>query len=160
MDVAGSISFLKKSNKKLLLCLGKAADATARVEVFWFFFSKKNCFLGAFGDADRMQPICTTKRRSSNRFGSILWFGLVTAGDRGCARCFGAPYGGGGLDVRYQDALRRQGMLRGRGAIHTVAETNGQAAWCAASCSVWSTPPLARACGGSSMCALILGCRI
>jgi hypothetical protein len=31
----GSISFLKKRNKKLL----------SEAKVFWFFFSKKNCFL-------------------------------------------------------------------------------------------------------------------
>jgi hypothetical protein len=43
----GSISFLKKRNKKLLLCwltrqIGTVS--TKQVKVFWFFFSKKNCF--------------------------------------------------------------------------------------------------------------------
>jgi hypothetical protein len=44
----GSISFLKKRNKKLLfvgLRVGHDQCAPKRVKVFWFFFSKKNCFL-------------------------------------------------------------------------------------------------------------------
>jgi hypothetical protein len=46
----GSISFLKKETKTFAL-LGNAADESGayakRKKVFWFFFSKKNCFLGA-----------------------------------------------------------------------------------------------------------------
>jgi hypothetical protein len=42
----GRTSFLKKRSKKLLL-MGAAPVGPARPqhpEVFWFFFSKKNCF--------------------------------------------------------------------------------------------------------------------
>jgi len=45
-----SSSFLKKRTKKLLLCwLTRPATLLRTVErkVFWFFFSKKNCFLRA-----------------------------------------------------------------------------------------------------------------
>jgi len=38
----GSISFLKKRYKKLL---SVKMHASKRAKVFWFFFSKKNCFL-------------------------------------------------------------------------------------------------------------------
>jgi hypothetical protein len=44
----GSSSFLKKRTKKLLLSsvrCGRAHRVTNIVKVFWFFFSKKNCFL-------------------------------------------------------------------------------------------------------------------
>jgi hypothetical protein len=43
----GSISFLKKRNKKPLLPAIRiefAARVNQRAKVFWFFFSKKNCF--------------------------------------------------------------------------------------------------------------------
>jgi hypothetical protein len=46
----GSISFLKKRNKKLLLIIRRVRNdlhASKRTKVFWFFFSKKNCFLPA-----------------------------------------------------------------------------------------------------------------
>jgi hypothetical protein len=46
----GSISFLKKRNKKLLLrrlTRRIRLVRTAASKSFWFFFSKKNCFLGA-----------------------------------------------------------------------------------------------------------------
>jgi hypothetical protein len=48
----GSSSFLKKRTKKLLFVAPRPTAATreppfwdARAKVFWFFFSKKNCFL-------------------------------------------------------------------------------------------------------------------
>jgi hypothetical protein len=44
----GSISFLKKRNKKLLsvgLRVRQDRYVPKREKVFWFFFSKKNCFL-------------------------------------------------------------------------------------------------------------------
>jgi hypothetical protein len=48
----GSSSFLKKRTKKLLLAVGdttprSGAVTRSGVKFFWFFFSKKNCFLGA-----------------------------------------------------------------------------------------------------------------
>jgi hypothetical protein len=42
-----SISFLKKRNKKLLFDSVRnspAGPGNKRLKVFWFFFSKKNCF--------------------------------------------------------------------------------------------------------------------
>jgi hypothetical protein len=51
----GSSSFLKKRTKKLLLLgfapgirTGRAKCVTNRTKVFWFFFSKKNCFFFAY----------------------------------------------------------------------------------------------------------------
>jgi hypothetical protein len=44
----GSSSFLKKRTKKLLLVGFRGRHdrhALHRTKVFWFFFSKKNCFL-------------------------------------------------------------------------------------------------------------------
>jgi hypothetical protein len=44
----GSRSFLKKRTKKLLIDLVRACRdrrVSQRTKVFWFFFSKKNCFL-------------------------------------------------------------------------------------------------------------------
>jgi hypothetical protein len=49
----GSISFLKKRNKKLLLIARRIRSTLAsemppkQIKVFWFFFSKKNCLLRA-----------------------------------------------------------------------------------------------------------------
>jgi hypothetical protein len=40
-EAEGSSSFLKKRTKKLLLIGTRGPGA----KVFWFFFSKKNCFL-------------------------------------------------------------------------------------------------------------------
>jgi hypothetical protein len=42
-DGLGSASFWKKKQKLLRGCRGLAGDKG--VKVFWFFFSKKNCFL-------------------------------------------------------------------------------------------------------------------
>jgi hypothetical protein len=47
----GSSSFLKKSTKKPLfdwLTRQSPQCVPERVKVFWCFFSKKNCFLGAW----------------------------------------------------------------------------------------------------------------
>jgi hypothetical protein len=43
----GRISFLKKRNKKLLLYSDSPLNGMTLdiAKVFWFFFSKKNCFL-------------------------------------------------------------------------------------------------------------------
>jgi hypothetical protein len=44
----GSSSFLKRRTKKLLLCSVRTvvpAALTNELKFFWFFFSKKNCFL-------------------------------------------------------------------------------------------------------------------
>jgi hypothetical protein len=53
----GSSSFLKKRTKKLLfVCLRQHDNrhAPKGTKVFWFFFSKKNCFLAV--DADTTHP--------------------------------------------------------------------------------------------------------
>jgi hypothetical protein len=47
----GSSSFLKKEPKKLLLFGMRtelALRASQQTKVFWFFFSKKNCFLASY----------------------------------------------------------------------------------------------------------------